>query len=211
MWYGFLFALGFFVGYFVLVYILERYFLRYPKFEEKDVSDFRSLLYCLKHPSDKKIEKYKEIILSKLDKKRMDFFLQNKIPSLIPSDIKKDLTEGLNRVLQEERFSIEEPSSEEPGSSELSRIVINRLCLEDAFPGIFVTIKLQAKAFAEKLTLFVMIGAIAGARIGDVLFYQNRNFYFSHPLAVFKVWEGGLASHGGILEFCLLYCCFIGK
>lgn len=58
-------------------------------------------------------------------------------------------------------------------------------------------VKTQAKIVAEKLTFYVIIGTIVGARLGDVLFYQSPAVYLSDPLSIIKVWEGGLASHGG--------------
>lgn len=52
---------------------------------------------------------------------------------------------------------------------------------------------------AEKLSLFVVIGTIIGARLGDVLFYQNFDQLVHHPLDMIKFWEGGLSSHGGVI------------
>jgi len=40
-----------------------------------------------------------------------------------------------------------------------------------------------------------VIGTVAGARLGHVLFYDFHRLW-AEPLWVFKVWEGGLASHG---------------
>ncbi|WP_296620571.1 prolipoprotein diacylglyceryl transferase [Marivirga sp.] len=48
----------------------------------------------------------------------------------------------------------------------------------------------------EVLTLYMVIATIIGARLGHVLFYEPAR-YLSNPLDIFKVWEGGLASHGG--------------
>jgi len=48
----------------------------------------------------------------------------------------------------------------------------------------------------EPLFLYTVIGIVIGARLGHVLFY-DPNYYFSHPLKIFAIWEGGLASHGG--------------
>lgn len=93
LWYGFLFALGFFVGYFILTYLLKRYFRSNPK------------------------------------------FLQG------------------NTV----------------------------------------------RRMAEQLTFYVIVGAIVGARLGDVLFYQNWSAIARDPLSIFAVWQGGLASHGGAI------------
>lgn len=55
----------------------------------------------------------------------------------------------------------------------------------------------RATKMAEKLTLYVMIGAIVGARLGDVLFYQDLKAIAKDPLSIIAVWQGGLASHGG--------------
>lgn len=48
----------------------------------------------------------------------------------------------------------------------------------------------------EILTLYMVIATIIGARLGHVLFYEPAR-YLSNPLDILKVWEGGLASHGG--------------
>lgn len=50
----------------------------------------------------------------------------------------------------------------------------------------------------DSLFLYVVIATVIGARLGHVLFY-NPGYYFSHPIEIFKTWEGGLASHGGTL------------
>ena len=45
---------------------------------------------------------------------------------------------------------------------------------------------------------FLILGLIIGGRLGYVLFY-NFNFYLSNPLDIFKIWEGGMSFHGGVL------------
>ena len=57
----------------------------------------------------------------------------------------------------------------------------------------------RATVCAEKLSFYVMIGAIVGARLGDLLFYQDWHEIVRHPLSLIAVWEGGLASHGGAI------------
>ncbi len=42
------------------------------------------------------------------------------------------------------------------------------------------------------------MGAILGGRLGYVLFY-NFGYYLHHPLDMFKVWQGGMSFHGGLL------------
>ena len=54
----------------------------------------------------------------------------------------------------------------------------------------------------DKLVLYMVIATIVGARLGHVFFYGpyfGPDGYLSNPLSIFKVWEGGLASHGGAI------------
>ena len=48
------------------------------------------------------------------------------------------------------------------------------------------------------LLAYVIVGTIVGARLGHVFFYQ-WDYYSQHPGEIFKIWEGGLASHGGTI------------
>jgi phosphatidylglycerol:prolipoprotein diacylglycerol transferase len=48
------------------------------------------------------------------------------------------------------------------------------------------------------LLLAVMIGTLVGGRLGFFLFYAPETFVES-PLDLFRVWEGGMASHGGFI------------
>jgi prolipoprotein diacylglyceryl transferase len=50
----------------------------------------------------------------------------------------------------------------------------------------------------DKLFLYVIISATIGARLGHCLFY-SPGYYLAHPIDILKIWEGGLASHGGTL------------
>jgi phosphatidylglycerol:prolipoprotein diacylglycerol transferase len=48
------------------------------------------------------------------------------------------------------------------------------------------------------LITFQIIGVLIGGRIGYLLLYQGEKF-LSDPLTIFRVWEGGMASHGGFV------------
>jgi len=51
----------------------------------------------------------------------------------------------------------------------------------------------------DKLVLFMVPATVVGARLGHVMFYGpywGAEGYFSHPIKILYVWEGGLASHG---------------
>ena len=60
--------------------------------------------------------------------------------------------------------------------------------------------KLEKKPQAdlEQLSIYVILGTVIGARLGHCLFYDPV-YYLSHPIEIFKVWEGGLASHGAAI------------
>ena len=50
----------------------------------------------------------------------------------------------------------------------------------------------------DDLFLWFLIGVIGGGRLGYVLLYKPM-FYLSHPLEIFKTWDGGMSFHGGFL------------
>ena len=51
------------------------------------------------------------------------------------------------------------------------------------------------------------IGIILGGRIGWALFY-NFGYVLEHPLALFRIWEGGMSFHGGLLGVFLAFWYF---
>jgi phosphatidylglycerol:prolipoprotein diacylglycerol transferase len=48
------------------------------------------------------------------------------------------------------------------------------------------------------LIFYGALGAVLGGRLGYILFYDLAS-YLVDPLAVFRVWQGGMAFHGGLL------------
>ncbi|MDR2390003.1 MAG: prolipoprotein diacylglyceryl transferase [Tannerellaceae bacterium] len=53
-------------------------------------------------------------------------------------------------------------------------------------------------AWIDSLLWYTALGTILGARLGHCLFYAP-DYYLTHPVEILKIWEGGLASHGGTL------------
>ena len=45
---------------------------------------------------------------------------------------------------------------------------------------------------------YVLFGVIIGGRLGYILFY-NSAYYLANPLAMLRIWEGGMAFHGALL------------
>ena len=68
----------------------------------------------------------------------------------------------------------------------LGYIVLNRIYKAEKAPAVWM----------DKTFLYILIAGILGARLGHCLFYQPDH-YLAHPLEILKIWEGGLASHGG--------------
>mgnify|MGYP002362410916 FL=1 len=52
-----------------------------------------------------------------------------------------------------------------------------------------------------------MRGAVLGGRLGYVLFYKPAD-YWADPMAIVRVWEGGMAFHGGFLGVLLAVVLF---
>ena len=45
---------------------------------------------------------------------------------------------------------------------------------------------------------FLIIGIIVGGRLGYVIFY-NFDYYSNNVFEIFKIWQGGMSFHGGLL------------
>jgi prolipoprotein diacylglyceryl transferase len=69
-------------------------------------------------------------------------------------------------------------------------------------------VRANAKKIADNLTFYGILGTVIGARLFDVLFYENWNAILRDPWSVFKVWEGGLASHGGVFGILIALALF---
>lgn len=51
---------------------------------------------------------------------------------------------------------------------------------------------------ADKLLIYMALGSVIGARLGHCFFY-DFNYFINNPIEIFKIWQGGLASHGGAI------------
>ena len=50
----------------------------------------------------------------------------------------------------------------------------------------------------DSLLYTLLISATLGARLGHCFFYEPE-YYLANPIEILKIWEGGLASHGGAI------------
>lgn len=51
---------------------------------------------------------------------------------------------------------------------------------------------------ADSFLTYLILGVIIGGRLGYVVFY-NLEYYLLNPFSVFRIWDGGMAFHGGFL------------
>ena len=73
--------------------------------------------------------------------------------------------------------------------------------------GIVIGWTLCKKIFIKNLDInekfddyitYLIIGIILGGRIGYIIFY-NFSYYVDNVLDIFKIWQGGMSFHGGLL------------
>src|SRR5262245_42326865 len=66
----------------------------------------------------------------------------------------------------------------------------------------------EAIGMTDALCWFAVLGTVIGARLGHVFFY-GWGYYSQHPWEILKVWEGGLASHGGTIGVLIAFTCYM--
>ena len=73
--------------------------------------------------------------------------------------------------------------------------------------GILLGWILSKKIFISDLNLrekfddfisYVILGIIVGGRLGYILFY-NFDYYSNNLIDIFKIWQGGMSFHGGVI------------
>ena len=72
---------------------------------------------------------------------------------------------------------------------------------------------IQKSDMVEKFDDFVtylIIGIIVGGRLGYVIFY-NFDYYITNIFDIFKVWQGGMSFHGGLLGIIIASVLFAKK
>src|SRR4051812_42509088 len=76
------------------------------------------------------------------------------------------------------------------GGFVVGRSLLLKLAKEDRFR--------MTRDDVEQFIMWVLIGAVVGARVIYCLFYDPKSLA-SDPFFVFKIYEGGLSFHGGML------------
>jgi phosphatidylglycerol:prolipoprotein diacylglycerol transferase len=66
----------------------------------------------------------------------------------------------------------------------------------------------------DDLMFWIIIGIILGGRLGYILFYMvpyQMDVLAADPLTIIRIWDGGMAFHGGILGVALVLWFFAAK
>ena len=74
---------------------------------------------------------------------------------------------------------------------------------------IFISNQELINKFDDFIT-YLIIGIIVGGRLGYILFY-NLNYYSNNLLDIFKIWEGGMSFHGGLIGIIVVSILFAKK
>ena len=61
--------------------------------------------------------------------------------------------------------------------------MVSRLFKKEKYP----------EEWVDKLFVYCIVSTVIGARLGHCLFYE-WDYYGAHPVEIFKIWKGGLAS-----------------
>ncbi len=82
----------------------------------------------------------------------------------------------------------------------LGWIIAKKLLIQD----------LEVKNKFDDYLTYLIIGIILGGRLGYIFIY-NFSFYINNPLDIFKIWQGGMSFHGGLIGVIFVSVIFANK
>lgn len=215
VWYGVLFALGFYLAYLIFEKLIKEFLCVNVSFKKEHFHNFSGLLMELNHNKD---HPFVKDFLYFLPKDLREGILQWNFSRDFNEKSKNDLIDHFNLFLE-----VNPQDYLELNDSRLKKIFIKfktkkgkrlfprlkkRLKFEELLPETLTPLYLRSKQVVEKVVIYTLIATIIGARLGHIVFYEDLSWYLSHPLDVLKTWEGGLASHGGILGIIIAFIIF---
>ncbi len=68
-----------------------------------------------------------------------------------------------------------------------------------AFVSLLKRERKDARKVTDQLSTYLLVGILLGARLFDIIFYEKPGALFHDPLFLFRLWEGGLSSHGAVI------------
>ena len=73
----------------------------------------------------------------------------------------------------------------------------------------FINDRKLSEKFDDFLT-YLIVGIVVGGRLGYIIFY-NLNYYVNNFFEIFKIWEGGMSFHGGLIGIIIASIIFAKK
>ncbi len=188
-WYGICFAFGFTLGFFLIIPIFKRKLLQNKKILERDIANWPLLVTDLKKGIGKNNSQM-IAIFNKLSDKAQGNIKNFKIKQEPDEYLKREILQVLSSVMIDSKLQFTRPQ------------------IENLFPKAIPSVKDLSVFLTDRMTWFVLAGTIVGARLGHVFLYDWPR-YQNNPLEIFKIWEGGLASHGGTVGIMIALFVFL--
>lgn len=179
VWYGIWFALGFIIGYLILIPMVRRRLQHTQQLMPRDVMNWTLLVQAtqaaledrssLFYPHVQKLDKKSQLALSKAD-----------VDATPSEEVQSAIVYCCNLAMNNPQSGI------------------TRASLIAMFPKTIYTYQQLAALYVDRMTWLIVAGTIIGARLGHVFFYEWPR-YQNNLGEIYKVWKGGLASHGATL------------
>ena len=206
-WYSILFAIGFLGAYVLIVKEFWLHLLRAKVFvHEHDISDFSLFQQILFQNKDRK-NSFSYDLYEKLSDS-----LKKKLSSLsLHVQDKKEILKAINEALELDHHIHSRPIKPSYFDTHQEYVrAARRYLFEKEFHGAVRSLKKTTYEFVDRLTVYLFFGMLIGARLGHILFYE-LDYFIAHPLEIFNVRQGGLASHGGALGLLISFYFFWRK
>ncbi len=185
MWYGISFVTGFILGYFLIVPILASFLRQSKHLASIDILNWPLLV---EHLHTNNSSPLVQRCLSALNPKAREHLQKADGNQASDPFLQEQLLNSFNQVLQ--------------------GCEVKREDFEQTFKGAIATATHTSHFLSDRLCWFIVAGTLIGARLGAVFFY-DWPYFKEHPLEIFQVWKGGLASHGGVLGVMLTLYLYI--
>ena len=87
---------------------------------------------------------------------------------------------------------------------------LRRLKLEVKFGKAVTSLRAIAIRWTDRVTIYMIVATIVGARLGHFVFYEKPSVYLQNPLEILDISHGirGLASHGAAIAIVLALALF---
>lgn len=192
-WYGVLFAIGFLIGYYLFIYLCRRLAFLNPHLLETDLNWNVWEREISSHPEIRAI--FGEKLFETSDRKALLAWLNEQAieKGRFDRQLFFDKRKTSRFLCSVKRFFKSRLSPED--YLRLKR----RLSVEELFGPEIINTKKKVVSIADRFLIYLVIATVVGARGGHIFFYEDWTVCYRDPLFIFRVWEGGLASHGGVL------------